>query len=215
MNPPVVSFDVDNTLAKRGSQMCELINDLYPDAELTTDDFTEWNFEVEGAGRGIEELINEVLVEEPSCIRGMEPQERAVALTQELGDAGVTVQIVTHRPPETHERTKEWLETHGVQYSEFVEDVPRDKSRVSGDILIDDHHRNVADMVDAGKTGVLVLQLYNQHEIPDRSGFRVPSEKMQKDVDELVQSDEQWAGIREIVLEEAGVWTPELSARAV
>jgi hypothetical protein len=38
---------------------------------------------------------------------------------------------------------------------------------------------------------------------------------MQKDVDELVQSDEQWAGIREIVLEEAGVWTPELSARAV
>lgn len=161
MNPPVVSFDVDNTLAKRGSQMCELINDRYPDAELTTDDFTEWNFEVEGAGRGIEELINEVLVEEPSCIRGMEPQERAVALTQELRDAGVTVQIVTHRPPETHERTKEWLETHGVQYSEFVEDVPRDKSRVSGDILIDDHHRNVADMVDAGKNwgvGVAAVQ---------------------------------------------------------
>lgn len=205
MEDITISFDVDETLADRESGLLTRVNDpdgAFPNAALSPADFTEWQFTVPGTDRGVGEIINHYLTTDPSYIMEMGVMSGARDVVSWAdGEPGVTVQIVTHRPPETHEWTRSWLAENGIPYDVFVEDVPRNKSVVAGDVLVDDRPQNVQGMVEAGQTGVLLLRRYNHRVVSEEGGLLSASDVFQDVSVESLWRDpsRQWEGIREIL----------------
>jgi hypothetical protein len=123
---------------------------------------TEWRFSVDGTGKHVGELINDAMRTRPEWfLLGMDPIPGAAEAMQSLSEAGHQVHVATHRPSETHAVTEQWLDERDIPYDAYAYDVPANKGRLDGDLLIDDYHGNVGDAIDAGKRGALFRQPYS------------------------------------------------------
>jgi uncharacterized HAD superfamily protein len=162
VNSQRILVDVDGTLCFNLPRLCEFV-ELEYGVEITQEEITEWSFQFEEAGVGIETVITRLFEERPEWfLTDLDPVPGAKQALDALAAAGHEIQIVTHRPAETHHLTQQWLDSHGMYYDGYVADVPDNKAAVTGDVLIDDFHGNVADAVDAGMHGVLFDRPYTE-----------------------------------------------------
>jgi len=156
-----VLLDVDGTLCDNVPQLVEYIDDECG-VELTRDAITEWSFSIPGTDLDIGDIIRRALDERPEWfLLGMEPIAGAAEAARWLDRQGHTVRIATHRPPESHPLTAQWLNEHDIPHDELIEEVPQNKGRLDGDLLIDDYHINVGNALAAGKAGRLFVQPYS------------------------------------------------------
>ncbi|WP_336328755.1 5' nucleotidase, NT5C type [Halovenus sp. HT40] len=157
-----ILVDVDGTLCFNLPRLCEFLEVEYG-IEITREEITDWSYQFEQAGVGIEEVITQLFEEYPEWfLADLDPVPGAGRALDSLAAAGYEIQIVTHRPPETHHLTQQWLDERGMHYDGYVEDVPANKAEVPGDVLIDDFHGHVADAVDAGMYGLLFDRPYTE-----------------------------------------------------
>jgi uncharacterized HAD superfamily protein len=159
-----ILVDVDGTLAWQLPRACQYLDEAYGVA-LDPQDVVAWDYAIPGhdAHDHIGDLIFEAFEHDPEWyFCGMEPTAGAADALSTLQD-GYHVAIATHRPPRTHEYTRQWLRTHDIPYDEFVEDVPENKGALAGRALVDDYHGNVADALRAGMDGLLFSQPYSDH----------------------------------------------------
>lgn len=157
-----ILVDVDGTLCFNLPRLCEFV-ELEYGVEIAREEITDWSFRFEEAGVGIEEVITRLFEERPQWfLSDLDPVPGAKQALDALAAAGHEIQIVTHRPAETHHLTQRWLDEQGMHYDGYVEDVPANKAEVSGDVLVDDFHGHVADAVDAGMHGVLFDRPYTE-----------------------------------------------------
>ncbi|MFW6321139.1 MAG: 5' nucleotidase, NT5C type [Halohasta sp.] len=156
-----VLLDVDGTLCDNVPRLVEYIN-----AECGTDlsraSITEWSFSIPGTDFEVGDLIKRALDDRPEWfLLGMEPIDGAAEAARWFADGGHTVEIATHRPPESHPLTAQWLDEHDIPYDSIIQDVPRNKGRLDGDLLVDDYHINVRNALAAGMEGGLFVQPYS------------------------------------------------------
>ena len=157
-----ILVDVDGTLCFNLPRLCEFLEVEYG-IEITREEITDWSFQFEEAGIGIDEVIAQLFEEYPEWfLSDLDPVPGASQALDSLAAAGHEIQIVTHRPPETHHLTRQWLDEQGMYYDGYVADVPANKAEVPGDVLIDDFHGHVADAVDAGMRGLLFDRPYTE-----------------------------------------------------
>lgn len=156
-----VLLDVDGTLCDNTPRLIEYINDECG-IELTRESITEWSFSIPGTDLDIGELIERALDDRPEWfLLGMEPIDGAADAARWLSKQGHTVKIATHRPADSHPLTAQWLDEHDIPYDGIIEDVPQNKGRLDGDLLVDDYHVNVQNALAAGKSAGLFVQPYS------------------------------------------------------
>ena len=156
-----VLLDVDGTLCDNMSRVIEYLASEYG-VDLAPESITDWTFSVPETEYHIGEIIQEVTAERPEWfLLGAEPIECAREAAAWFADRGHTVAIATHRPPETHQLTRQWLAEHDIPYETYIEEVPENKGALGGDLLIDDYHYNVANALAAGKASGLFKQPYS------------------------------------------------------
>ncbi len=156
-----VLLDVDGTLCDNMSRVIDYLASEYG-VDLSPELITDWTFSVPDTEHHIGEIIQEVTAERPEWfLLGTEPIDGARDAAEWFIDHGHTVAIATHRPPETHALTRQWLAEHDIPYDRFIEDVPENKGHIQGDLLIDDYHVNVANAIEAGKNAGLFVQPYS------------------------------------------------------
>jgi 5'(3')-deoxyribonucleotidase len=90
-----------------------------------------------------------------------------VAGVDRLRDAGHEVVVATHRPATVHPTTRRWLAANDIVVDEYLTDVPDNKGRIDGDVLIDDYHGNVGDALAADMKGLLFRQPWNRRYATD------------------------------------------------
>lgn len=159
-SPQTVLLDVDGTLCDNTPRLIEYVREECG-VGLTRDEITEWSFSIPGTDLDIGELLHRAIDERPEWfLLGMDPIDGASEAARWLRQQGHTVRIATHRPAESHSITEQWLDEHDIPYDEMIHDVPQNKGRLDGDILIDDYHVNVKNALAAGKAGGLFVQPY-------------------------------------------------------
>ncbi|MXR51754.1 hypothetical protein GRX03_09075 [Halovenus sp. WSH3] len=164
--------DVDGTLCRNMPRLCEYL-ELEYGLDVTPAEITDWSYQFESVGLGISEVITELFERRPEWfLADLDPVSGSEAALETLSDAGYEIWIVTHRPSDTHDLTREWLAEQGMTYDHYVSDVPESKAEVSGDVLIDDYHGNVTDAVRAGMTGLAFDRPYTERIDHDRA-YRV------------------------------------------
>ena len=152
--------DLDGVVARQLPRLCTYLDDEYG-ISVAPEDVDDWSYSVPEADVHIGDVIHELMADRAEWyFGGMDPIPGVADTLGTLRDE-YRVEIATHRIPETHDVSKSWLETHGIPYDHFHEDVPRDKGAVPGDALIDDYHGNVANALAAGKEGLLMHQPYS------------------------------------------------------
>ncbi|MEA1932373.1 MAG: hypothetical protein U9O06_12615 [Euryarchaeota archaeon] len=177
-----VLLDVDGTLCDNVPRLLDYIDDECGVA-LTRDAITEWSFSVPGTDLDIGDLIRRALDERPEWfLLGMEPIAGAAEAARWLDHQGHTVRIATHRPPESHPLTAQWLDEHEIPHDGIIQEVPQNKGRLDGDLLIDDYHINVGNALAAGKAAGLFVQPYSD---PTRCSEAVVAETWSKMLSEF------------------------------
>jgi len=156
-----VLLDVDGTLCDNVPRLIEYIN-AECGVELTRDGITEWSFSIPGTDLGVGELIERALDDRPEWfLLGMEPIDGAAEAARWFAEQGHTVRIATHRPADSHPLTFQWLDEHDIPHDGIIQEVPQDKGRLDGDLLVDDYHINVQNALAAGKAAGLFVQPYS------------------------------------------------------
>lgn len=156
-----ILLDLDGTVCWQLPRVCEYLHHEY-DVRVDPWSIDEWSWEVPGHDCHVGEVIAELMDERPAWfLDAAEPLPGVAGALAALSDAGYRIHVATHRTRATHDVSRGWLDRHDLPYDRFVEDVPRNKADLEGDVLVDDYHRNVADAVAAGKVGVLFRQPYS------------------------------------------------------
>ena len=156
-----VLLDVDGTICDNVPRLLTYINDECG-VDLSRDAITEWSFTVPGTDCDVSDLIERALDDRPEWfLLGMEPIDGAAEAARWFAEQGHTVEIATHRPADSHPLTAQWLDENDIPYDRIIQDVPRNKGALDGDLLIDDYHLNVKNAVAAGKAGGLFVQPYS------------------------------------------------------
>jgi hypothetical protein len=156
-----ILLDVDGTLCDNVPRLVEYINDECG-VGLTRDAITEWSFTIPGTDLGVGEPIERAFDERLEWfLLGMEPIDGAAEAARWFAEQGHTVEIATHRPPDSHPLTAQWLDEHDIPHDGIIEDVPENKGRLDGDLLVDDYHINVQNAISAGMAGGLFVQPYS------------------------------------------------------
>jgi phosphoglycolate phosphatase-like HAD superfamily hydrolase len=164
-----VLLDVDGTLCDNTPRLIEYV-EAECGVELTREQITEWSFSIPGTDVDIGDLLHRAIDERPEWfLLGMEPIDGAAEAARWLRQQGHTVRIATHRPAESHPITAQWLDEHDVPHDEVIDDVPQNKGRLAGDILIDDYHVNVKNALAAGKEAGLFVQPYSDPRVCDEA----------------------------------------------
>jgi len=160
-SPKTVLLDVDGTLCANTPRLIEYVRQECG-VELSRDEITEWSFSIPNTEYDIGELLHRAIDERPEWfLLGMDPIDGAAEAARWLHSQGHEIRIATHRPPESHPLTTQWLDEHDIPYDEMILEVPQNKGRLDGDLLVDDYHVNVANALAAGKAGGLFVQPYS------------------------------------------------------
>lgn len=153
--------DVDGTICDDLPRVCEFVEEEY-DRRISPDEITEWGYHIEDIDVGLESVFHRLFTDRPEWfLADLDPIPGSRRALTSLSGSGYEVWIVTHRPPETHNLTERWLADQGFAYDRFLTDVPDSKAAVPGDVLIDDYHEHVRDVVEAGRSGILMDRPYN------------------------------------------------------
>lgn len=156
-----VLVDVDGTICQNLPRLCDYLELTY-DITLRPEQVTEWSYEFDEIDKNIGDVFDSLFEERPEWyLSNLSPVEGSQRGLRELRANGYEVWIVTHRPAETHQLTKDWLEKCGFEYDKFVEQVPENKGKVPGAVLVDDYHQHVLDAAQVGKQGILMDHPYN------------------------------------------------------
>lgn len=155
-----LGIDVDGVLADHVGAFCADLRDDYG-VDLRPGDLVTWDVTVPGLGDDVQTAIDERTAD-PKYLRSLDSIEGAPKAMNRLGEMGIERVIVTHRPPETHDATQDWLRENDIPYDEYDADVPKNKGEADVDALIDDYHGNVTDALEAGLDAYLLLRPWNR-----------------------------------------------------
>lgn len=176
-----LGIDMDGVLANTVPSVLERIEREYGPHGATKEDVTEWSHSVEAGGKEIH-LGTEILEghKRKDDLMSIEPKRGAKDGLRALRDMGYELVVVTDRPSneDTVGWSKGWLRKNGLPYDKFHSTAETRKTSVGVDVLVDDHHTNVADFLEDGRPAVLFDQPWNT--VPDVDG---PTERMRTTTD--------------------------------
>lgn len=154
-----IAVDFDGTLAEQESALCEVLRDDY-DIDIYPEDFRTWHQDIHGTDLRWGSALKKYW-DDPDFIDRVEPHAGAVEAMQQLHDAGAELVIATHRKADDEAVTREWLDTHNIPYDEFQIGKGWNKANANADVLIDDHPKNITDVVEADQRGIILLTQFN------------------------------------------------------
>jgi uncharacterized HAD superfamily protein len=161
--------DVDGTICNDLPRVCEFIEQEY-DRRISPEEITEWGYYIEDIDVDLESVFHHLFSQRPEWfLANLDPVAGSRSALERLSENGYDVWIATHRPAETHPLTERWLSDQGFTYDRFLTDVPDTKADVPGDILIDDYHEHIRDIVETGRRGILIDRPYNTPLSNDRA----------------------------------------------
>lgn len=185
-NEFVLAHAQDPALSPHYQVMVDVDSTVYPllDAIATRPDGQRVSYEnarewscltglVEGGLPRLLELFGECMVYE--VMRHHPPLPGAAAALQTMRDHGLTLHVMTQRPPHYAEDTQRYLREFGVPYDSFICDLEHDKLQLCQQrgisILIDDHPQLLARAHAAGLTALSLHWPYNaevirEHQLP-------------------------------------------------
>jgi len=149
-----IAVDIDGVLAdQRGAALQRIEKEYgqrYHRSEITR---ANWTFD----GRDIQMEIYRLL-KDPEYVMAIPVIEGSQAAVQKL--AGRDVHVVTARPHETEEATKQWLNRHFPSLKGYHHARTVAKNSVLSDLLIDDFDLNIVGFVksDPHRRGILFQQ---------------------------------------------------------
>jgi uncharacterized HAD superfamily protein len=164
----ILALDVDGVLADTYTPFCRLLSEKVG-RQVEKSDLTLYGI---GAAFGIpQQDIREMLGSIWADWSKISPLEEDIHATFDNLRELFSVVIATARSAETIHHVRSWLQHINLKYDEFYPVTrPADKVNLKFDVLVDDYIRNVEDAVNAGRTGILYAQPYNNRlKLPERA----------------------------------------------
>lgn len=175
-----VLVDVDGVLAAHFEPFASTIRSE-SGANVRATDLSTWDVRI-----GETDVLSIITtrLDDPAYLWQIPPVKNAATGVERLRNAGHEVLVATHRPATVHSTTRRWLAANDIVVDGYLTDVPENKGRIDGDVLIDDYHGNVNDALATGMEGLLFRQPWNRQYATDF------------DADQIVYG---WAEIPEVI----------------
>lgn len=154
-----VAVDVDGVLADQvGAILYDMKSRLGVD--MARSEVQSWDEPVPGTDTDIKIEIERALLREEfvKCIPPLEGARQGVDV---LRSRGFRIVIATSREASVDDATKEWLESQGLEYDEYMNLSSKGKGTVPADALVDDYPNNIRAFANEGGLGVLFRQPWN------------------------------------------------------
>lgn len=164
-----INVDVDGVLADILTPWCEWIRANYGD-DITPEKVTEYGVQKFAPNAGMAVLD---WLDTPNLYDGIEPIDGAVEGMEQLKESGFKLKIVTKNPPASMKSKVDFLLRHFghvITTNDIIIGPGIDKSRISGDVLIDDDLHNLRHF-----PGLKVLYDAPYNQDPDFGAIRFPS----------------------------------------
>lgn len=162
----ILAVDVDGVLADTYTPFCKLLSEKVG-RQIQKSDLTLYGI---GAAFGIpQQSIREMLSRVWADWPRISPVEEHIHDTFDKLRELFSIVIATARSAETIHHVKSWLHHVNLEYDNFCPVTrPADKVGLKFDVLVDDYIKNVEDAINAGRTGILYAQPYNDRlKLPD------------------------------------------------
>lgn len=155
---PIIGVDIDGVIADQVSGVLERANAAY-NLSVSYDDVTNWDV-VLGPSSFVPEIRKAMM--SPEYVLGMRVHDGADQMLAELRK-DFAVHLLTVRPSEVAERTKEWLVKNSLPFDELIIAKEALKGEHGTQALVDDFPGNVAQFIDTTDgPAVLVDQPWNR-----------------------------------------------------
>lgn len=193
----IVKVDLDGVIGNNVEMFCRYVRENY-EIDFHPKDVEVYNFDVEEIGLSVGDIVHEIYQKEPSMLLEMGHVEGSLEALERINQEH-EIKIVTHRPEIVRDETREWLESKNFSYNELIVDAPRDKSRVEGDVLIDDSSKVLEKFEKSRKEAILFPRNYNKQEIPRLNFVHHPHKYSDKSTEQIIEEESQWDVIEEII----------------
>ena len=163
-----IGIDIDSTLHHYWDQFVEVVRRRHG-IELPYEEQEMWHITALP-----QEDVHQCVVEthEPGQVLAAEPYPGAVETVRDWHEAGHFIHITSHRSPESHAATAQWLERIGLPYDELY--CSYDKItrcvEIGIDVLIDDSPVNLVKAHERGIVAATIAHPWNR-EVCEREGF--------------------------------------------
>lgn len=156
---PTVGVDIDGVLGNQVQGVLDRVNSRYG-LTFTYEDVVEWNIQL---GPTSFKAEIEQAMKDSSYVLDMLVHEGAAKMLAVLSDHW-TVKILTVRPAEAMQWTREWLDKNDLLSDELLQAEEELKGGHGTDALIDDYPPNLAEFLDGNPDGhgILVDQPWNR-----------------------------------------------------
>lgn len=192
----IIKVDLDGVLGDNVEMFCEYIRQNYP-VDFYPRDVDVYNFEIDKIGLNVGDIVNEIYTEQPSMLLEMNEIKGSLESLKSL-EQDHQIKIVTHRPEMVRDETRKWLESKNFSYNELV-NAPKDKSKIEGDIMIDDSSKVIRDFKNSRKEAILFPRNYNIQEIPELSFAHHPHNYSKKNTEQIINEESQWEIIKRLI----------------
>lgn len=158
----IVGVDVDGVLGEQVPPVLDRIKREGKSTDLVKDKIVEWDFRIDDTD--ISREIEKALLD-PSFVTSMPLVEGSVSAMRELYKKYHVV-IVTSRPIETEQETRDWLKRN-FRFHEFINTRECGKNGLGLNVLVDDNLHNVRKFASSRCYALLFSQPWNL-EIKDK-----------------------------------------------
>jgi 5'(3')-deoxyribonucleotidase len=152
----IVGVDVDGVLGEQVPPVLDRIKREGKSTDLAKDKIVEWDFRIDDTD--ISREIEKALLD-PSFVTSMPLVEGSVSAMRELYKKYHVV-IVTSRPIETEQETRDWLKRN-FRFHEFINTRECGKNDLGLNVLVDDNLDNVRKFASSKCYALLFSQPWN------------------------------------------------------
>lgn len=145
----IIGFDIDDTISDSIGLHVPLMNKHF-NRDMKVEDVDGRFCDVYG--------IDQPLIDEffrnagTSIFAQLKPLPKSVEVVNNLYEQGHTIYLITARPENAYETTKEWLNKYGIKYHELIHDGQKSElaKKLNIDLFVDDYPKVVEAMKEVG-----------------------------------------------------------------
>lgn len=191
-----INVDLDGVLGRNAELMCNYIRENYP-INISPKSITEYNFKISEINMSAGDIVQEIYRENPNFILNMNTVENSIKNLRRIKQEEHSIRIVTHRPSTVREETLEWVNSRDIPYDDIVINAPKDKSKIKGDIIIDDNPEVISDFQNCDTVSILFPRTYNSDFSKNFAYF--PEEHVNQEREYIINTWSQWDIIYKII----------------
>lgn len=150
----IINIDVDGVIADM-IQLAIVVAYRELGVLINREDIT--NFYYENEEYSIPHIVEKYILKNDMMLYAPVVSGSVSTINKLRSFLGLTINIVSARPPELKKLTQDWLKIKGFKYDNLVLLGDSSKGDVGGLILVDDHSKNVVHWLDSSKEKFAVL----------------------------------------------------------